>query len=108
MAGHVVGRQDGRDNVDDLAAEGCTVNAEVQELRDGLSRFLAQVRDGRTVTVTDHGWPIARIVPVDRTGRLEQVVSQGRVRGARTRKVPAPRPVVGTGTVSDLVAEQRR
>ena len=38
----------------------------IRELRDGLSRHLAEVRAGRTVTVTDHGRPVARIVPIDR------------------------------------------
>ena len=37
----------------------------IRELRDGLSKHLAVVRSGRTVTVTDHGRPVARIVPVD-------------------------------------------
>lgn len=30
----------------------------VRELRDGLSRFLASVREGHTITVTDHGRPV--------------------------------------------------
>lgn len=36
----------------------------VRELRDSLSRHLAMVREGQTITVTDHGRPVARIVPV--------------------------------------------
>lgn len=80
----------------------------VRELRDGLSRHLAEVRSGRTVTVTDHGRPIARIVPVEQPTRLEQLRAEGRVQLARTRKQRAPEPVSSTGTVSDLVGEQRR
>jgi prevent-host-death family protein len=80
----------------------------VRELRDSLSRHLAEVRAGRVVTVTDHGRPIARIVPVDRPTRLEQLRAEGRVQAARTRKPPAPQPVSSSGTVSDLVGEQRR
>jgi len=30
----------------------------VRQLRDELSRHLAEVRDGATITVTDHGRPI--------------------------------------------------
>ncbi|MCV7379817.1 prevent-host-death protein [Mycobacterium alsense] len=66
----------------------------VRELRDQLSRHLAQVRAGRTVTVTDHGRPIARIVPVDRPTTFEQLCAQGRVQRARNRKQPAPAPPV--------------
>ncbi|WP_214405299.1 type II toxin-antitoxin system Phd/YefM family antitoxin [Pseudonocardia lacus] len=80
----------------------------IRELRDGLSAHLAQVRQGNTVTVTDHGRPIARIVPIDRPTRLEQLRAEGRVRPARRRKMPAPEPVPASGSVSDLVDEQRR
>ncbi len=80
----------------------------IRELRDSLSRHLAEVRSGHTVTVTDHGQPIARIVPVGRLTRLEQLRSEGRVQPARKRKQPAPEPVHGNGIVSDLIDEQRR
>lgn len=80
----------------------------VRELRDQLSRHLAEVRKGRTVTVTDHGRPIARIVPVQRPTKLEQLRAEGRIQRARNRKRPAPAPLATRGTVSDLVGEQRR
>lgn len=80
----------------------------VRELRDKLSRHLADVQAGRTVTVTDHGRPIARIVPVQRPTKLEQLRDEGRIRPARRRKQTAPQPVSATGTVSDLIDEQRR
>jgi prevent-host-death family protein len=84
------------------------VEVGVRELRDQLSRHLAEVREGRTVTVTDHGRPIARIVPVHRPTKLEQLREEGRIQRARTRKQPAPAPLTIDGTVSDLVGEQRR
>lgn len=80
----------------------------IRELRDGLSRHLAEVRQGRTVTITDHGRPVARIVPVDVPTRLEQLVAEGRVQPAARRKGPAPEPVSGSGGASDLVSDQRR
>ncbi|HEY3716574.1 MAG TPA: type II toxin-antitoxin system prevent-host-death family antitoxin [Jatrophihabitantaceae bacterium] len=80
----------------------------VRELRDSLSRHLAQVRGGHTITVTDHGQVIARIVPVDSPSPLEQLIAEGRVQPAGRRKRPAPTPVAATGTASDLVAEQQR
>lgn len=36
----------------------------VRELRQHASRYLAQVRAGDTIEVTDHGRPVARLVPV--------------------------------------------
>lgn len=83
------------------------MNVGVRELRDGLSRHLAEVRQGRTVTVTDHGRPVARIVPVDAPNNLERLIVEGRVSPAAGHKVRAPRPIKAGGTVSDLVAEQR-
>lgn len=80
----------------------------VRELRDKLSRHLAEVRKGRTVTITEHGRPIARIVPVQRPTKLEQLRAEGRIRPARERKRPAPEPVSASGPVSDLVGDQRR
>ena len=80
----------------------------VRELRDGLSRHLAQVRAGHTVTVTDHGVPIARIVPVGAPSALERLVADGRVTPATQPKRPAGRRAKTAGPVSNLVAEQRR
>ena len=84
------------------------MNVGVRELRDGLSRYLAEVRAGHTVTVTDHGRPVARIVPVDALTALERLVAEGRARPAAAGKRPAPKPVRAAGTVSDLVEQQRR
>ena len=80
----------------------------IRELLDGLSRYLAEVRAGRTVTVTDHGRSVARIVPVEEPNPLERLNAEGLVQPARQRRRSAPRPVKASGTVSDLVAEQRR
>lgn len=80
----------------------------VRELRDGLSRHLARVRAGHTITVTDHGTPVARIVPVGVPTSLERLVAEGRVTPGRRRHRARPAPVRTAGTVSDLVGEQRR
>lgn len=79
----------------------------VRELRDGLSRHLASVGEGHTITVTDHGKPVARIVPVGEPTSLERLIAEGRVTPGRRCK-SRPSPVKADGTVSDLVGEQRR
>jgi prevent-host-death family protein len=84
------------------------VNVGVRELRDGLSRHLAQVRAGHSVTVTDHGVPVARIVPVGAPSAVEQLIAEGRITPAEMPKRSAGHRVRGSGIVSDLVAEQRR
>ena len=80
----------------------------IRELRDNLSRHLGEVRSGHTLTVTDHGRPIARIVPVDRPTRREQLIAEGRITPAKARKEPIPEPIKAAGTVTDLIHEQRR
>lgn len=80
----------------------------VRELRDGLSRHLASVREGHTITVTDHGRPVARIVPVNRPTKLEQLIAAGKVTPAVRRKGAPPKPIETEGRVSDLIAQQRR
>jgi prevent-host-death family protein len=81
----------------------------IRELRDGLSRYLDRVREGGTITVTDHGRPIARIVPVGRLTGYEQMKLDGRITPARRPKGRAPEPIEleGGGTVSEFIAEQR-
>lgn len=84
------------------------MNIGVRELRDGLSRHLAEVRAGRTLTVTDHGRPVARLVPVDAPNALERLIDEGRVKLAHAKKRPAPKPTNTGSTVSDLIGDQRR
>lgn len=42
----------------------------VAELKDNLSRHLREVEGGQEIEVTDHGRPVARIVPVRPQVRL--------------------------------------
>lgn len=85
----------------------------VRELKDNLSRYLAAVRDGGEVVVTDHGHPIARVVPIEGKSsaeRLADLIAAGEAEPARKRTRTVPRPVrlARGATVSDLVSEQRR
>ncbi|GAA1709132.1 hypothetical protein GCM10009745_66300 [Kribbella yunnanensis] len=79
----------------------------IKELRDGLSRHLAYVREGHTITVTDHGKPIAQISPVGGPSRLQQLIAEGLVRPPLRPKRRARIPSEAGGIVSDLVSEQR-
>jgi prevent-host-death family protein len=81
----------------------------VRELKNGLSRYLAAVRDGQELIVTDHGKPVARIVPVSRSlDRLAELIAEGKVKPAHPGPRYVPEPMKGVGPVSDLVIEQRR
>lgn len=49
----------------------------IRELRQQASAVLKRVAGGEAIEVTDHGHPIARIVPL-RPGVLDQLVLEGR------------------------------
>jgi len=84
------------------------VEVGVRELRDNLSRYLDRVRSGEEMVVTDRGRAIARVLPMGTDRVLDQLVADGIVTTARKRARRRPRPIKAAGTVSDLVAEQRR
>ncbi|MBA3809671.1 MAG: type II toxin-antitoxin system prevent-host-death family antitoxin [Solirubrobacterales bacterium] len=80
----------------------------VRALHDRLSEHLERVEEGAEVVITRRGRPIARLSAVDAAAPLEDLVRRGlvtppdRPRGTRRARVKA------RGSVSDLVAEQRR
>lgn len=49
----------------------------IKQLRDHLSRHLEEVRRGASITVTDHGKPVARLVPLDEDPRIAQMIRDG-------------------------------
>ena len=80
----------------------------IRELRDHLSRYLDEVQQGNDVIVTDRGRAIAQILPMSGESTLDRLIREGRVTPAKTRVRSRPTPIKAKGTVSDLVAEQRR
>jgi len=80
----------------------------VRDLRDHLSRYLDVVRAGHEVVVTDRGTAIARLVPLNGERALDRLISEGRVTPAASSSRELPAPIETNGTVSDLVADQRR
>jgi prevent-host-death family protein len=81
----------------------------IKELRGQLSDYLARVREGNEIVITDRGAAIARIIPITGGRAFDRAVAEGLVtpaaRRARTR--PDLR-VQSRGGISDLVGEQRR
>lgn len=48
----------------------------VRDLKASLSGYLRRVRAGESLTVTDHGLPIARLVPAGLPAELERLLGQ--------------------------------
>lgn len=86
------------------------VEVGVRDLKNNLSRYLDRVQAGEEVIVTERGRPIARLAALDHSmDRLAELISTGVVRPAKrsTRRPPKNR-ISPKGSVSDLVADQRR
>lgn len=81
----------------------------IRELRDNLSRYLERVRAGEEVVVTDRGRAVARVSPMSGVRTLDRLIAEGRVVPApQPTRRRRPRPLKTSGSVSDLVASQRR
>ncbi len=85
----------------------------IRELRQQASAVLKRVVDGEVIEVTDHGHPIARIVPL-RPGVLDQLVLEGRATEATgdlldlMDELGLPQPAeVGRQMPSQALAELR-
>lgn len=86
-----------------------TTTVGVRELKTHLSRYLGLVRDGDEIVVTDHGQPVARLVGLDAPAqRLADLVARGIAHPPKAGRRALPMRVKAAGSVSDLVAEQRR
>jgi len=81
----------------------------VRELRQHASRYLAKVRAGGTVEVTDRGRPVARLVPVP-DDAWSALVASGSVR-APTDPAPLaqlePQRVPRTAPLSEELRRMR-
>jgi len=89
------------------------MNVGIRELKSHLSEYLARVRKGEEVIVTDRGVAVARIEPVQPSGltaKMRELVRTGRaIDKGPMRHFPTPIPMTpGDKTSTDFVREQRR
>ncbi len=92
------------------AQDATRIEVGVRELRDHLSHYLARVRAGEEVVVTDNGEPVAYIVRRPGSSRLAELIAAGRATAPRTRRRSSPPPIEFHGTdaeVEALIKEQR-
>jgi prevent-host-death family protein len=84
-----------------------------------LSALLELVRAGETVTITDRGRPVARLVPAagsesetdeERVARLERkgVIRRGKPMSEETRKLILSPPPKARASVLEALLEERR
>jgi prevent-host-death family protein len=80
----------------------------VRELHDRLSEHLERVARGADVVVTRRGRPIARLSGVDSEDPVEALARRGLITEPGKPRTDRRARVKPRGSVSELVAEQRR
>ena len=84
----------------------------VRELKAHLSAHLRRVQGGVTLTITDRGEAVARLVPVQETAPpawLRRLLAERRVSWAGGKPVGMTSPVKSKGKpTSEMVIEDRR
>jgi len=89
------------------------MNVGIRELKSHLSHYLARVREGEELIITDRGEPVARIEPVVRAGlpaKMQELIRTGRAidKGPMRHFPTRIRMTPGDKTSTDFVREQRR
>jgi prevent-host-death family protein len=81
----------------------------IRELKASLSAYVTRVKNGETLTITEHGAPVARLIPAGVPAGLEDLVALGRVSWPAERPEFRAPPVRlrGRKTAADLVIADR-
>ncbi len=86
-----------------------TLGVGVRDFRDHLSRHLETVKSGGEITVTEHGRPVARVVPYKEPTRIERMIAEGKITLPSEPKGDPPEPIPYSGKpLSEIVIEMRR
>lgn len=86
------------------------VTVGIRELKESLSAYVDRVKNGEALTVTEHGTPVARLVPATVPAGVAQLVAEGRIVWPSERPIlRAPRVRLrGPKSAADRVIEDRR
>jgi prevent-host-death family protein len=84
----------------------------VRELKARLSEYLRQVKQGRTLVITEHGKPVGRLVPAGQSldQRLQAMIDAGLAEW-NGKPLPPTKPVAklrGGKSIADMIIEDRR
>jgi prevent-host-death family protein len=91
-----------------VATKGVADGIGLREFRANLSGYIEHVKTGRTLTLTDRGRAVARLVPAEGQSSYERLVAQGVIQPAASRPDHVDAPIQANGPVSDLISGQRR
>lgn len=93
----------------DLVTSEHRIEVGIRELKNQLSRYIDQVREGKEVIVTEHGRPVARLTMLTESDdHLHQLIESGAVTAPINPTRHRARARIRTKLpISDLVDEQR-
>ena len=81
----------------------------VRELRQNASKVLDQVKDGAIIEITEHGVPVARILPITKS-LYDEYIESGLIKPARNpdwRPHPGRVKITGSKTSTQVLMEMR-
>jgi prevent-host-death family protein len=95
---------------DEFVVYSLEMNVGIAEFRQNLREFLEKVQQGDEISITDRGKVVARVTPVKKVRKLDEMIAQGLVRPPRStgKFIPKPIKLKDGATVSEFIAEQRR
>ncbi len=85
----------------------------IRELRDNVSAVIRRVAGGESIDVTDHGHPVARLIPARPGTVVEQLLAEGRAMPAEVDLLDYDPPAIEPGepllseVLADLRADER-
>jgi prevent-host-death family protein len=82
----------------------------VRELRQNLSVYLRRVKAGESLEVTEHGHPVAALVPMrDPDDPIERMIADGRLKPPELpwETLPPPLPSAEPYAATKALMEQR-
>ena len=84
----------------------------IRELKARLSKYLRDAKAGYSITVTDRGKPVGRLVPPDQPlgDRVESMIRAGLAEwnGQRLPPLKPAAKLKGRKSIADLIIEDRR
>jgi prevent-host-death family protein len=84
----------------------------IRELKARLSKYLRDTKAGYSITITDRGRPVGRLVPPDQSleERLDGMLNAGLAEwnGQRLPPMKPRASLSGRKTIVDLIIEDRR
>lgn len=79
----------------------------VRELKAQLSKYVARAAEGQSVTVTDRGRPVARIVAFDEHGAIERGIEEGWIDPPRRQGLEPTSRFEAERSIADVIDDDR-